>query len=786
MGSSTNRRRAYRLLFAAALLLLLTIILLTIVLGPPTKPLLFNIQNSSRVVLDSSGQLMRITLTSDEQYRVWTPLSEISPELVRATLAYEDQHFYLHPGLNPFSLLRAAWHSYVLRSRAIGGSTLTMQLARMRWQLDTRSIPGKLKQIWQALLLEWHFSKDEILEAYLNLAPYGGNIQGVGAASWVYFHRPPNSLKAEEALALTLIPQNPRKRGPLSKTGQQALGNAARLTLANANPDSENEANPSSLGSRLVVRDKAALPFLAPHFSERVIELHPDQMVLASTLQLPVQRVVEQSIKSFLERNQPLGLSNATALVVNTLNMEVIAYVGSAEYLDPTIRGFVNGLKAQRSPGSVIKPFIYALAIDQGLITPDTLLKDTPVRFVGYQPENFERNFVGPISASEALVRSRNVPAINLTAQLKNPPLFHWLQTVGVNFAKSELFYGVSIALGAFEISMEKLAELYAALNNRGNIQPLKWLRGAEYLGLKRGFSPEAAFLVQQMLQKNPRVREEYGAMHNIPKLKVGWKTGTSFGSRDAWAIGLAGPYLIGSWIGNFDGKPNSNFVGRDAAGPLLFGIIDGLQQELAIKPLLTTPPQALKKIEICPLTGAPRGAHCPQSKSGWIIPGVSPISPCSVHRQIAIDKLTGLRVCPNEQLNPTNTEIETRVYEVWESDLLKLFAQAGLSRSTPPRYNRLCQLAESVSQAQLEPKIVSPNNQLKYQVKSGLTTPIELSASHDGSRSGLYWFVNNEFVGQGQTVIWQGGPGNYTVKVTDDQGLTAQTGLTIEVAERR
>ena len=738
------------------------------------RPLIANPENSSRVLLDRHGSLMRVTLTGDEKYRVWTPRDSFSADAREAVIDYEDRWFYSHPGVNLVALGRAALQTVLGSGRLIGGSTITMQLARKRWQLQTRSIAGKVRQMLYAFWIEHYYTKDEILEAYLNTTPYGANIEGIAAASWIYFHKSPRALSAAEARALALIPQNPVRRAPLTAAGYRTLQDQWRRQFDGG-------------GERaLVVRTRAELPHEAPHFSERLGELVRQRGELVTSLSLPLQHAAERALAEFVRRNSSLGIQNGTVLVVDTRTMEVLAYVGSADYRNPAIDGYVNGLEARRSPGSALKPFIYALALDQGLITPDTLLKDTPLRLANYQPENFERNFLGPLPATAALVRSRNIPAITLAGQLARPSLYTFFQGAGLYLPKPERYYGLSLALGSFEVSMEEIATLYAALVRGGVTDELSFLRHdpeeSRFTGpaVQQLLSPEAAFLTREMLKKNPPPAQQFGSRQFSSGPKVAWKTGTSFGSKDAWAIGMTGAYVVGVWVGNFDATPNPNFVGRDAAGPLLFSVIDGLRAEQPLPPAQSLPARNLKRVEICPISGALRSPHCPHSKEGWIIPGVSPIAPCAVHREVFIDSATGLRLCSTKE----GAQVTRTVMEVWDSDVLELFRQAGLARTVAPPFKEACNGGSEGALRNSGPRIVSPQVNVTYHTRQHESSQIEFSAVADGSRNKLFWFVNDGLIGEGTTVFWDGRPGDFMVRVVDDQGLAAERKLRVIPAQ--
>lgn len=746
-----------RLLLLVALILLLA----WFGLGLTPEPLLVNRANGSYAVTDQDGNLLRLSLTSDEKYRLWVPLAELPPSLQAATLHYEDRWFYQHPGINPVSLLRAVWSSLITRDRWMGASTLTMQLARQRWRLKTDTITGKLKQMAYALWLERHFDKAELLQAYLNLAPYGANIEGVAAAAWVYFHKPAAELNLDEAHALALIPQNPSARAPVNPASQQRLQQAWQMTYGD---------DPGF--SRLWFRQRNELPFKAPHFAERLHHLYPDTATLVSTLDASLQSLAEELLSSFLRQHRQQGIANASVMVVHAPTMAVRAYVGSADYFDRQIQGFVNGLKAPRSPGSTLKPFIYAQAIAQGLITADSRVKDTPLRLGDYQPENFERNFYGPLSATDALVRSRNIPAISLLAQLQKPSFHQFLQQAGISIPKQAANYGLSLAIGSAEISMEELLKLYGLLANRGQLRALRWLNDEEPAVAKPLLIPEAAFLVREMLENNPRPQRSFGGRHFGQQPAVAWKTGTSSGLKDAWAIAMMGDWLVGVWVGNFDGRPNQQLIGRELAGPLLFDILDAIAIE---RPLASveTPPVGLKRIDICPQSGQPVSRWCPHAKEGWIIPGISPIKNCTLHRPVRINPDNGLRLC-SEDTNPG----VIKVAEFWDSDELEAFRQAGVRRDIPPAFERACVETEA-GIGIAPPKIVSPQVGVSYPVRTGLSSRIELSAVASGANGRLFWFVDDDFIGEGNTVIWSAKPGHYEIMVVDEHGGASSQGLT-------
>ena len=384
----------------------------------PKPPLLDGI-SFSQVVRDRDGNLLRVTLSSDQKFRIRTRSRDISPEFIDATLQFEDKHFAQHPGINPVALLRSVT-SILPRHARTGGSTITMQLARLRFHLQTRTAAGKAGQILRALELERHYSKAEILEAYFNLAPYGRNIEGAGAASEIYFGKQAARLTQPEAIALSVIPQSPTRRALLVDRQNSLLNNAQRKWHDRVLPDPDAE-----FSNRLFrAQARGNTEFLAPHFVQQVLESDKTTREIVTTLDLARQRLIERRVSDYIAAARTRGIENATVLLVDTRTHDVLAQIGSADFWDKGINGQVDGTRSSRSPGSTLKPFVYALAIEQGIIHPLSVLADAPRSFGEYNPENFDRDFLGPLRASDALARSRNVPAVSLAAQLSHPNLY--------------------------------------------------------------------------------------------------------------------------------------------------------------------------------------------------------------------------------------------------------------------------------------------------------------------------------------------------------------------------
>lgn len=755
----------------------------------PAPPLLAGI-GFSRAVTDRHGKLLRLTLSPDQKVRRFTPLGEIAQVAVDATLLHEDQHFFVHPGVDPLRLIESAIQTYVHRGRRQGGSTLTMQVARRLYGIDSRTVRGKLQQIAGALWIELRHGKREILEAYLNLAPYGGNVEGIGAASQQLFGVPPAQLGLNQALTLALLPQSPAARVIPGETPGFAPGLApARQRLLARyrarHPDLADQAL-ASLEAPVVA---APPPFLAPHFVDQVLAREPPCAgacpELRTTLDLGLQRTFERLLGRYVDARRAIGLDDAAAILVDTDDLSVEAAVGSADFFDAAHAGQVNALAAKRSPGSTLKPFIYALALDQGLIHPETLLKDSPVDFAGYDPENFDQTFVGPLSAREALIHSRNVPALRLAAQLRPPGLYGFLQAAEVRLPRPASYYGLGVVLGAAEVTGEELAQLYAVLGNGGEFRPLRRLLTDPLSPGVRLLSPEAAWLTLDMLGDNPPPDQGFRREWTLADRQIAWKTGTSNGFRDAWAAGLLGHFALVVWVGHADGHGDPSLVGREMAGPLFFALAEALATDRGLGGGLPRP-RSLVKVPLCALSGGLPTDACPRTRRGWFWPGVSPVTPCEVHRKVPVDPATGLRACRGHR-GPVKVEVD----EFWPSDLLRIFAEAGLPRRQPPAVEAGCP-GDALAAMGQAPQILSPVKGVTYAVRlSGGEAQVPLLVAADADVRQVSWFIadraGERLLGEGAPrapFLWAAEPGHFVVRAVDDHGRSDSRALEVELEQ--
>lgn len=757
------------------LVFIVLIFITLIILKVTARPILEDVSFST-VIYDSNGRLLRITLADDDIYRIYKPLNEISKTLQDVTLMYEDKWFYYHFGVNPYSMFRAVKSLVSSSGRPLGASTITMQTARLKYKINSKSISGKMKQIFYSILLEIRYSKKEILEAYLNLVPYGYNIEGAGAAAAIYFDIEPSNLTLFESFSLVVIPQNPNKRVPVTDTGMQKSIESRKILFNNWVKYHPEDMNYSErIEMPLYIRSPANLPFLAPHFTDYML-LNGYKGVIHSTLNLKYQSLVEEEMENYISDSRYKGIKNSSALLINYKTMEVVAYAGSSDYFNNEIEGQVNGINAYRSPGSTLKPFIFALGIEQGLIHPKSMMKDAPRQFGSYSPENADRGFMGPLFARDALVHSRNIPAISLLTSLEDSAFYNLLQRSGIKNLKSEQYYGTALAIGGFEVTMEDVAKLYAGLGNSGIVKCINYTKDTKCTEEDyKMFSSEASFLTIDMLYHNPKLSSAFNEDY------IAWKTGTSYGYRDAWSAGIFGDYVLVVWSGNFDNTGNNHLLGRTSAGDLFFRIIQAMKylEETTYSKFIPDKVLNIKEVEICSPTGDLPNEFCTEREKGYFIPGVSPIKVTDVFRQIPIDNETGLRACDNTL---SNSHME--VYEFWPTDILQLFKQSGIRKKTPPRFMPDCKINLTSSMG-TPPYIITPSANSTYNVYSSNMKEIGIKVSTDADADTVHYFINKKYLGSaksGTNFFWYPVLGNHVLTVTDNIGRSSSVNFSVKL----
>ncbi|KJF73194.1 penicillin-binding protein 1C [Agrobacterium arsenijevicii] len=521
-------------------------------------------QQRSFEVLDRDGRLLRAFATPDGRWRLKTMAAEVDPQFLRMLVAYEDQRFYDHHGVDPWALLRSAWQLASNGRIVSGASTLSMQVARLIEPRTDRSFSAKFLQAARALQIERRLNKAEILDLYLNIAPYGGNLEGIRAASLAWFGKEPARLDTSEAALLVALPQLPEKRRPdrFPDAARQARERVLQR-LAVERVVGEGEAERATLAA--VPANRRDLPAYAPHMAAAARAKFPNATEARSTLTLPIQRELEAVARHAVDK---LTDKVSVAIVMaDAQTGDILAEVGSADYLDTARRGFVEMSRAVRSPGSTLKPFIYGLAFENGLVGQETIIEDRPADFSGYRPRNFDMHYQGDVSIRQALQLSLNVPAVKLLEAVSPSALMVRFRRAGVKLVlPSNEAPGLAIALGGAGISLVDLVQLYAGLSGGGDPVRLgDGVRSApERLGGDRLFSDAAIWNVSDILSG---VLPPLG----MKQRGIAYKTGTSYGYRDAWSVGYDGRHVIGVWVGRADNGAVPGIAGYATAAPILF-----------------------------------------------------------------------------------------------------------------------------------------------------------------------------------------------------------------------
>ncbi|EGP07288.1 transpeptidase / transglycosylase [Bradyrhizobiaceae bacterium SG-6C] len=519
----------------------------------------------STTILDRNGKLLRAFAMADGRWRLPAHAKDVDPGYLNLLLNYEDRRFRSHIGVDPLAIGRAAFQLVTRGHIVSGGSTITMQVARLMEPRQERSVYAKLRQMVRAVQLERKLSKDEILDLYLTLAPFGGNLEGVRAASFAYFGKEPKRLSLAESALLVALPQSPetRRLDRHPETARAARDHVLSLMVAAGRVSADDAAQAKR---EAVPRLRKPMPLLAPHSTDQSLVTMKDAPVIRSTLDSTIQAALEH-----LARDRALAQGPDVSigiLAVDNETGDVIAHVGSPDYFDVKRAGQVDMTRAVRSPGSTLKPFIYGLAFEDGFVHPESLIEDRPVRYGVYAPENFDMTFQGTVTVRKALQMSLNVPAIALLDRIGSNRLTARIKQAGANLIlpKDET-PGLAMGLGGVGITLNDLVRLYAGLARSGDTVALREIvrpDDGQEREARRLLDPSAAWLVGNVLMGTP-------PPDNAPRNRLAFKTGTSYGYRDAWSIGFDGRMTIGVWVGRPDGAPVPGLVGRSAAAPILF-----------------------------------------------------------------------------------------------------------------------------------------------------------------------------------------------------------------------
>lgn len=725
-------------------------------------------------VLDRNGAELRRFLAQDGMWRFPVGLDEVAPELVTALVESEDRWFYRHPGVNPLSIVRAAWGNLAAGRVVSGASTIPMQIARMA-DPRPRTLGAKLIEAFRAVQLELAHTKEELLAIYLNMAPFGGNITGVGAASRLYFGKPPDRLSLGECAFLAVLPRAPTKYDPV-KNPRAAMQVRNRVLAMLAGRGAVSPELARRAMRQPMVAHRRSSPMLAPHFTLMAKNRLGAEPVLATSLDLPRQRILEGLVRRHAARIRQQGVANVAAVALDRRTREVLALAGSADFGDDRFQGQVNNALARRSPGSALKPFLYAQAFDKGLAVAQSYLLDVPADYSGYAPENYTGVFHGRVTAAEALARSLNAPAVRLLADVGLESFHGLLKRGGLeSIDRPASAYGLPLALGACEVRLVDLTNLYATLGEGGMHWPWRITAGEPGPGT-RLFSPEAAHVVAEILGGVTRPDMPDSWRLTLDRPAAAWKTGTSFGHRDAWAVGFGADVAVGVWVGNPDGTPVQGISGANHAGPLFFDILRALAP--ASRDLNLPDAPGLRQVRLCAHSHQLAGPDCPETITATAGPNLA-LARCAEHRRVMVDAETGLRLEGGCLLT---RPAAARVFAATPPELASWLTAQGKPVPALPELSPAC---ADVPRGR-GPTIVSPSPGTPYVMRHDAPREfqqIALAASSSEPGGPLWWYVDGRFAGTSapeRKLFLPMTPGPHTASVTDAQGRTSSVAFRV------
>jgi penicillin-binding protein 1C len=731
----------------------------------------------SRVIEFADGSPMRVFLSPDDKWRIPVTLDEVDPDFVEALIAYEDERFMYHPGVDPISICRAIIQNASSMKVESGASTITMQLARIM-EPRPRTLKSKLIESFRAVQLEIHLSKDEILEAYLQFAPYGKNIEGIEAASLSYFGHRATDLDPYEIVYLLSVPQRPSSRypDPDHASHMPTVTNRIVNRLVDVDVFEKQEAEQARLG--LPPEDLRPFPKKCMHVS-RIIAARTDQTRVRSTVDPQAQDMAESIMDNYKRQLADLDIWNASVFVLDVESSRVLAAVGSLDFWDKENDGQVAGFLAPRSPGSAMKPIIYAMAIDQSVVLPDYQVPDIPLRYRGYEPINYDRRYRGMVKLEDALSMSLNIPFIRLLDQVGIENFKSVLRAGGMTTISPDPDrYGLSMALGAMEARPAELANLYAMLARGGEFRSVVWWEGQDERPPQNLISPAACWLTRRALRRKDRPDFPNRELARKVPQDVFWKTGTSAFHRDAWAVGSANGVVAVSWVGDFHGTGNHSLVGSERAGPILFDILEAFEKTSKSGDP-DPPPEDMIEVEICSWSGRLAGPHCPHTRSVLAPVRNLPKENCQYHVEYLIDRQTGFRLNP---VCSRGRDTERKTFTVLPTQYRRWVDDRKLDAPAPPPLHPDCH-EHFASEG---PRISYPRPRSVFFIMPGIDPQrqeIKLEAVAGTDTGELHWFVDGTFIGsaRSQERVWfTPTPGNHEISVTDNGGRSHSINIRI------
>jgi penicillin-binding protein 1C len=729
----------------------------------------------SQIVTDKNGKILYSFITKDEKWRMFTELNEISDDLKTAIIFKEDKYFQYHYGINPFAIGRALFNNIIKNKRTSGASTITMQVARLL-EARPRTYASKFIEMFRASQLEWTLSKAEILQLYLNLVPYGGNIEGVKSASVLYFNKQPNHLSLGEITALSIIPNRPSSLKIGSNNDLIEKQRNIWLERFKLHQVFNDEQIADAL-SEPFIAERIHAPKYAPHFSFRMKFAHPNINTIKTTIDYEKQQISENALADYMRTIQGYNIHNAAIIVVDNKNHEVLTYIGSANFFGSEDAGQVDGVRAVRQPGSTLKPLIYGLAFDNGSLTPKTMLTDVPINYSGYSPVNFNQEYNGYVTVETALAQSLNIPAVKALDLVGVDKAVAKL--IDCNFksiAKQKDILGLSLVLGGCGVSLEEMTALYMTFNNEGNYQNLQYLQNYKSDEPKSILSKEGAFMISEILTQleRPDLPSAWRSASNLPE--IAWKTGTSYGRKDAWSIGYNDKYTVGVWVGNFSGEGVPELTGASLATPLLFKIFKAIDQRPA-KSWLKAPHDLPFRL-VCAETGQIPADFCAHKIFDYFLPTISSNVPCQHMQKHYVSENDSISYCMNCLPLAGYKETLSHYHPI---EMLAYYDGKNIAYKKLPKHNPFCEKWAKFD----APQIATPTNGSTYYIMKDQPEALVLNCHAANDVVKVFWYVNNQvhqIANKNKSVLFMPKEeGVFKISCSDDKGRNKDIEITIQ-----
>jgi len=744
---------------------------------------------TATVITSNSNDLLGALIADDGQWRF--PVSDSVPDKFKiCILQFEDEYFYKHPGFNPVSIFKALKGNLSSGTVKRGGSTLTQQVIRLSRKGQSRTYFEKVKELILATRLEFRLSKDDILNLYASYAPFGGNVVGIDAASWRYYNRNASDLSWAESATLAVLPNAPSLIYP-GKNQKRLLDKRNRLLKKLLENRTIDELTYELSIAEGLPQKPYPLPQVAPHLLQKVANKHKGKRI-KTTIKISLQEQANKIVKQHYNLLKQNEIYNVSVLVLDVNTREVLTYIGNSP-TDNAHQKSVDIIDKPRSTGSILKPFLYASMLDAGDLLPNTLVADVPTQFGSYQPENFNKSYDGAVFANEALSRSLNVPAVRMLQDFGLDRFYHYLKQLKLKDLKYNAnHYGLSLVLGGAESNLWDLCKSYAAMASTVNhfnanssqyfnnefCQPIYNSDTSIDFGKlnneKTIFDAASIYLTFESMKQVNRPEGDDSWEYYDSSQEIAWKTGTSFGFRDAWAIGTTKDYVVGVWVGNADGEGRPGLVGVQTAAPILFDVFDILpKSEWFAKPY-----DEMLEVDICKKSGYRASSICDVTEIRYIQASGQKTEPCPYHKLVHVD--TSGRYQVNSSCEAISN-INNKAWFILPPLQAYYFKTKNPFYKVVPPFRNDCVEATGVSM-----EFIYPNQQSTIYLPKdfdGNTNDLILKVAHSKSELELYWYIDNQFVGSTKDIHDMAvlpTPGDHIITVMDELGNELKHNITI------